>query len=149
MARTLVLPNIFFEEVANQLREGNDVTVSVQGDSMYPFLHSGDTIRLRPYQEGEELPLFCAVFYKWEGHYMTHRVVRKDATSYTMLGDGNVYRFETLPAKDILGVLVSCCRPDGCSIDCLSSHWLRRGRFWYWRRPLRRYLLWIMKKFSR
>lgn len=147
MSRTLVLPNIFFEEVANQLREGNDVTVTVQGDSMYPFLHSGDTILLRPYQ-GEELPLFCAVFYQWGGHYMTHRIVRRDDDAYTMLGDGNVYRFETLTDKEIIGVLVSCHRPDGRSFDCLSKRWLRYGHFWYWLRPVRRYLLWLMKKFS-
>lgn len=147
MAKTLILPNIFFEEVANQLSEGNEVTVSVQGDSMYPFLRSGDTIKLRPYR-GEELPLYCAVFYQWGGHYMTHRVVRQDGASYTMLGDGNVYRFETLPKKDVIGVLVSCCRQDGRSIDCLSKRWLRYGHLWYLLRPLRRYLLWVMKKCS-
>lgn len=145
MSRTLVLPNIFFEEVALQLREGNAVTVSVQGDSMFPFLRSGDTIQLRPYR-GEELPLYCAVFYKWEGHFMTHRIVRQEADRFVMLGDGNIYRFESVPREEILGVLVSRQRTDGKVVDCLSSRWLRNGHVWHRLRFVRKILLFLLKR---
>lgn len=144
-SKTIILPNIFFEEVANQLGEGNRVTVAVQGNSMFPFLHSGDTIQLRPCRE-EMLPPYCAVFYRWKGHYMTHRLVEQKDGQCRMLGDGNIYQYEQVPREEILGLLVSCTRPDGKQIDCLSRRWRFLGHLWVILRPIRRYLLWILKR---
>lgn len=144
MAKTIVLPNVFFEEVANQLREGIPVRVKVQGESMYPALHSGDTIELKPYQ-GEDLPLYCALFYRWKGHYMTHRLVGAEGDTLTMYGDGNIYQYEHICRSDVMGVLVSCQRPSGTRTDCLSARWLSRGHLWYRLRFMRKVLIKVLR----
>lgn len=147
---SITLPNEFFVLAAEQLLDGVLVRIAVQGDSMYPFLHSGDVIDLLPYQ-GEDLPLYTAVFYRWQGQYMTHRLVRKEGQGddeiWTMLGDGNIYRFEQVPRKEIIGVLLHAQRP-GSSIrtDCRSRRWLACGRWWVRLRPARRFLIPLLKR---
>lgn len=133
--------NLFFEAAADALRSGNAVKLRVEGNSMVPSIRGGkDLIELIPYQ-GEDLPLWCAVFYRWEGRYMTHRLVRKDADTYAMLGDGNMCRIEVLPRQEIIGVLKTIIHPDGSTTDCLSADWLRRGERWNRRLPYRKYYL--------
>lgn len=146
---TITLPNEFFELAAEQLRNGVLVRIAVQGDSMYPFLHSGDVIELQPYQ-GEDLPLYTAVFYQWQGQYMTHRLVRKevhgDDEVWAMLGDGNIYRYEQVARREIIGVLAHAQRPNSLDdIDCRSRSWLAWGRWWVWLRPIRRFLIPLLK----
>lgn len=137
--RTITLPNSFFDEAASQLKQGQTVRMNVLGESMYPFLHNGDCITLIPYK-GEDLPLYTGVFYKWNDRYMTHRLVKKDESTWHMLGDGNIYRIESLPQSEIIGVLTQCERPDGTIIDCTSKQWFRNGKLWYKARLLRRFL---------
>ncbi len=137
--RTISLPNSFFAETAEQLRQGKEVTITVNGESMYPFIHSGDTITLIPYK-GEDLPLYTAVFYQWQGNYMTHRLIRKAKGIYHMLGDGNIYREESLPSTEILGILTTCTRPNGKTINCRSERWLSNGKLWHKLRRVRRVL---------
>lgn len=129
--------NLFFEAAADSLRQGNAVKLRVEGDSMVPSIRGGiDLIELVPYT-GQELPLWCAVFYKWNGRYMTHRLIKKEGETCFMLGDGNVTRVETLPQQEIIGVLKTIFHPDGTQTDCLSADWLRRGERWNRRLPYR------------
>lgn len=137
--RTITLPNSFFSETAEQLKHGKTVRISVIGESMYPFLHSGDTITLEPYR-GEDLPLFTGVFYEWQGHYMTHRLIKKEGNVWHMLGDGNIYRIESVAKSNILGVLTNCTRPNGKVIDCTTEEWRNRGKLWTKLRRVRRVL---------
>lgn len=148
--KTKVVSNSYFEQVADKLRQGISVRLGVLGDSMFPLIHGGeDQILLIPHQPGEELPLWCAVFYKWDDHHMIHRYIRREGDVMVMLGDGNLCREEKVPAAEIIGVLKTIYRPDGTEIDCLSEDWLKRGRRWYKLLPIRRYLLFILKRFRK
>lgn len=141
---SITLPNSFFTVAASCLREGAKVHLTVLGESMYPFIHSGDSIVLLPYH-GEDLPLYTAVFFQWEGSYMIHRIIKKESSMWHMQGDGNIYRVESLPPAEIIGVLVQYERPDGRAIDSTSDRWIRQGKLWYKLRPIRKYLLKLLR----
>ena len=147
---TLVVPNSYFAQVAEKLRNGVSVRIGVLGDSMYPLIHGGkDQILLVPYNKEEELPLWCAVFYQFEGRYMVHRYIRREGDVLVMLGDGNLRREEKVPATEVVGVLKTLYRTNGKEVDCLSQDWLKKGELWYRLLPIRRYLLYIFKMLRR
>lgn len=140
------VPNAYFEHVAHLLKEGKHVRLKVLGDSMFPLIRGGkDEIELIPKNEVKELKPFTALFYRWEGQYMIHRYIRKDNDEIVLLGDGNVYREERTKEEDILGVLKTIYRKEK-EIDCLSETWITQGKCWYKLLPVRKYLLYILKK---
>ena len=144
-----LLPNDFFELAKEQLSEGNTVRLRVQGNSMLPFIHSGDVVVIEPYLQ-EDLPLYTAVFYQWKGQFMTHRLISKsvkdnDHEMWSMLGDGNISQVETLEKSEILGVLTLLCH-EGKEFSCVDHRWLRLGRLWHILLPIRRILLWLYKR---
>lgn len=146
MEKKTRVPNAYFEQVAAMLQEGKHVRLKVLGDSMFPIIRGGkDEIELVPRNEVKKLKLFTALFYQWQGQYMIHRYIRKEGNELILLGDGNVYREERVQEEDILGVLKTIYRKEK-EIDCLSENWLRQGKRWYRLRPLRRYLLYTLKK---
>ena len=104
--RKLVVPNSFFAEAAEALRNGRSVRLHVDGQSMYPFIHGGkDEILINPYDGVSPLEPWCCLFYQWGGNYMIHRLVETDGETCRMLGDGNLCRLEELPKKEIIGIL--------------------------------------------
>lgn len=145
--KTQVVANSYFAIVADKLKQGTSIRIKVLGDSMYPLIHGGkDEILLIPHQPEEELPMWSAVFYQWGDHYMVHRYIRREGDVMVMLGDGNLYREEKVPATEIIGVLKTIFHPNGKETDCLSAEWLKRGERWYKLLPVRRYLLFILKR---
>lgn len=144
--RTISVSNVFFAQAEKSLREGKEIRLLVQGNSMLPFIIGGkDTVTLHPYQ-GEDLSLGTAAFYRWNGKYMIHRLVEKDDRDYHFLGDGNIARIETVPRKEVIGILRTIHHPNGTETDATAQEWLRKGLWWYRLRPLRRYILFAYKK---
>lgn len=145
--RKLVVGNEFLAEAAKALRQGQAVKVRIDGWSMYPFIRGGkDLVELVPCDDHSELPAWCCPFYYWEGHYMVHRYIGREGDDCLMLGDGNLARIERVKRSDIIGLLRYIYRPDGRVQDCTDARWLRRGALWYKLRPLRRFLLPVMKR---
>ncbi len=143
----LILPNSYFAEIAVSLKEGKNVKMSVLGNSMFPFLKSGDVIVLRPFC-GERLCRWTAVFYCWKGLYMIHRIVGKESDCYRMRGDGNLWLQEEVRENEIVGVLVKAYHSNGKCIDCLSKRWKYSAAIWHYGRFLQRFL-WRIKRGKR
>lgn len=140
--RKLVVPNSFFAEAADTLRSGQSVRLHVDGQSMYPFIHGGkDEILVEPYDGVSPLEPWCCPFYQWGGNYMIHRYIRTVDGVCEMLGDGNIYRIEKVPQKEIIGMLRIIYHPDGTQQDCSDPKWLRKAALWYRLRKIRRFLL--------
>ena len=140
--RKLVVPNSFFEEAAEALRNGQTVRLHVDGQSMYPFIHGGkDEIEVVPYDGVSPLEPWCCPFYRWRGNYMIHRFIGMNGDMCQMLGDGNVYRIEEVSSKEIIGILRTIYHPDGTEQDCRDSQWLKKAALWYRLRKIRRFLL--------
>ena len=77
---------------------------------------------------------------------MVNRYIGREGTDCLMLGDGNLARVERVRRSEIIGLLRYIYRPDGSVQDCLDARWLRKGALWYKLRPVRRFLLPLMKR---
>lgn len=125
-----------FSQVAESLRDGNSVKISVLGMSMIPFYKSGETITLQPINENA-LKIGNVILAKIRNnHYAVHRIIKINNNTITMLGDGNITP-EIVDTNDIFGY-----------IEC--NGWeLKKAKIWYYLRPVRKYLLFIYKKVFR
>lgn len=140
--RKLVVPNSFFTEAAEALKNGQTVRLFVDGQSMYPFIRGGkDEIEVVPYDGTSPLELWCCPFYQWGGNYMIHRYIGMSGDKCRMLGDGNIYRIEEVPKQDIVGILRTIYHPDGTTQDCRDKRWLRKAVWWYRLLKVRRFLI--------
>ena len=140
--RKITVSNDFFAGVAEALKQGQTLTLLIDGQSMYPFIRGGvDQVEVVPYPSEDELPAWCCPFYQWEGRYMIHRYIGREKDEYLMLGDGNVFRIERVKREDIIGILRTIYRPDGTVQDCRDTRWLKKAEWWYRLRFLRRWLL--------
>lgn len=145
--RKIVLSNDFLAEAAESLRNGNTVKVRIDGVSMLPFIKGGkDLVEIVPFSSDEELNLWSCPFYSWNGRYMIHRYIGRQGNEYLMLGDGNVSRIERVRREDIIGVLRYIIHPDGSVQDCRDENWLKKGMWWYRLRPLRRFILPVLRR---
>ena len=143
------LPNrIFFAQAEEQIRQGNNVLIRPEGNSMVPMLRGGsDVVELAPVKP-ENIKRGTVVFYNYRGNYMIHRIMKvgKDGLC-DILGDGNI-RPEMVPSADIIAVMRSIRHADGRTIGCDSPGWKFRSWLWMTLRPVRRYILGIMRRIN-
>ena len=137
--------NKIIEEAIRLVREGVNVTLPVNGNSMLPFIIGGkeSVILQKP-----ELPKVGDVVLAWaDGYrYVVHRIVRIDGERVTLMGDGNLVGTEHCLLNDIKA------RVTHVVDEKERTHYLYKGwrklaaKVWYWLRPVRRYLLAIYRR---
>lgn len=128
---------VAFGLVRDLLREGGQVSVRVQGQSMLPFFRSGGKILLRPVLPRDLIPGHVVLGETDAGRFVVHRILRVERDRIVLLGDGNVIGEETIARERIYGI-----------VDCSRLH-LLLARIWLWMRPVRKYPLWIMRRVCR
>ena len=138
------LPNdVFLGLVSETLAEGHTAVIWVKGYSMRPFIEFGrDKVKLAfapSCQVGDAVLAEIA-----RGHYVLHRIIRKDGDGITLQGDGNIRGVEYCTTADIRGVVTEYIRPNRTLRDD-DSALKRRIRLWRILRPIRRELLFIYK----
>lgn len=138
------LPNdAWLGEVSQMLAEGKPYAIYVKGYSMRPFIeHQRDRVFLEKrdsYETGDAVLAQIA-----PGHYVLHRIIRKDGEHLTLQGDGNVRGVELCREQDVSGVVTQYIRP-GRTISADDPRLVRRIRMWRRLRPIRRYLLFLYK----
>ena len=118
------LPNsIFFAEVEKLLAEGKNVMLTVQGNSMRPFIRSGRTKVLLSTCNPTELKKGDIVLFRFRGRHILHRIVKRNEREFLLAGDGNYKIFERCGLDDIVAKAVTVIRPNGREIDCESRLW--------------------------
>jgi hypothetical protein len=131
-------PAFIPELAASFLREGKHARFSVTGESMRPFIRSGDIVLAIPaseaiFERGD------AVFATLEnGTFMVHRIIQLATKKGTPLqlrlaGDGMLGHDHEIAADAIIGKIVAIER-DGKSIGLRN----RTALIWYTLRPVRR-----------
>lgn len=146
--KKVVVQNVFLEEVAHLLLEGQPVRVRIDGRSMLPFIIGGeDEVELVPYNKSRSLDLWQCAFFRWKGHYMVHRFIGRKENLFCMMGDGNLAQVETVEEDEIFGILQTIYRANGSIQNCNDTHWLQKGKYWYKFRKLRRFLLPLFRRF--
>ena len=134
---------ILLPEIVKMLNEGHTVTLRLKGFSMRPFLEFGrDKVKLAfasSFHVGDAVLAEIA-----KGHYVLHRIIKKEGDRVTLQGDGNVRGVEQCTTADIKGVVTEYIRPNRILFAddvCLKQ----KIRLWQKLRPIRRYLLFIYK----
>lgn len=128
---------LLFGLVRELLREGREVTVRVEGQSMLPLFRSGSRVRIHPLRP-EELRCGNIVLGETDsGFFVIHRIVAMDTDVVRLQGDGNLLCRESIPRERIYG-----------TVDCSPLRQLL-GRIWCRLGPLRRYTLPLLRRMDR
>lgn len=134
----MVTNDLYFEEVQRLLKEGKEVCIRVKGNSMLPFIKSGDRVILMAYR-GPALPLGSAVLAQCEGKFVFHRYVGKKNGKIVLAGDGNLVLKEYVSAPHILAIATLHYPNNNDATQNINSCWPRlRGLSWYHLRIVRR-----------
>ena len=136
--------NEIIEEAIRLVREGVNVTLPVNGNSMLPFIIGGkeSVILHRPL-----LIDVGDVVLAWvDGcRYVVHRIIRIDGDHITLMGDGNLTT-EHCTLNDIKARVTHVVSADNKERD-LHNRWrMHAAKLWYWLRPVRRVLLAIYRR---
>ena len=138
-ARSFVIPNdVFFSQVIESLGEGNPVTFTVKGYSMYPFMRN-------------EKDRVCIE--KYAG-YILHRIYGiaespDGAVSYRTVGDGNISGYETAAPRNIAGIMTKRITPSGREWGCGSFSWRCLSMLWMSLYGVRRWCLAVLRRIYR
>ena len=138
--------NEIIEEAIRLAREGVNVTLPVNGNSMLPFIIGGkESVIL--HSQGGIVDVGDVVLAWVDGNrYVVHRIIKLDYDRVTLMGDGNVRGTEHCLLKDIKARVTHVVSADNKKRD-LHNRWrMLAARLWYWLRPVRRVLLAIYRR---
>ena len=137
--------NDIIEEAIRLVREGVNVTLPVNGNSMLPFIIGGkESVILH----APGLIDVGDVVLAWvDGNrYVVHRIIKLDYDRVTLMGDGNVAVTEHCRLNDIKARVTHVVDSKDRT-HYLYNRWRMLGaKVWYWLRPIRRYLLAIYRR---
>lgn len=134
------LPNDILLGYAGELiSQGKEVIMTAKGNSMLPFIRdSKDSVRLC---KAGNVQVGDIILANVPGRgYIMHRIIGLDGNRITMMGDGNLSGTENCMTSDIIGIVTEIIKPGG------KGHKPSKGRFWHFLKPLRRYLLFVIRR---
>lgn len=134
--------DMLFDEISALLAGGKEVSVTVKGHSMMPFLVGGrDRVTLRRCEDGS-IRRGCVVLARVSGggSVVLHRVIRRSGNKLVLQGDGNRVQTETADMADVAGVAVSFVR-NGKTYPAQGLVWRAYSLFMAAFMPLRRLLI--------
>ena len=122
--------------IAEKLEQGGEVMFSPHGTSMLPTLKEGrDTVVLvAPTSRLKKYDL--ALFRRNNGQYVLHRVIHS-GSSYTFMGDNQLWREKNIQHEQIVGVCIAYVR-NGKRVELNSFGCRIYARFWHGTRFFRR-----------
>lgn len=126
----------FFTWVAQQLEQGDQVWIPVQGKSMLPFLRERDRVLLKRV-EIADTAIGDMVLARWAQGYVLHRVIRKDGNTLWLVGDNNLAQVEKIAAADLIARVVEVRRAERPVAVCNAFN-KNLGILWYYLRWPRR-----------
>ena len=137
-----------FENIRQFLHEGNLVSFTVTGNSMWPLLgHGRDQVILescagKPLKKGD-IVLFMPV----KGRYLLHRIDWVKEGRFRTIGDGSCVRDGVFDEVCVVGRVVTLVRK-GKEISCENWLYQLSSRVWlalFWARPV---LLKVLRKIA-
>lgn len=121
---------IFFAEVEELLKAGEQVTILVRGNSMRPLLRDGrDKVVLRRCTDAD-IKKGAVMLFHYRGTHIMHRVVKIEGDVVIFEGDGNYKMQEVALRKDIVAVVEAVVRPSGRRIECRGRRWRMMSNLW-------------------
>jgi hypothetical protein len=131
----------FMPVIRSALERGQRVRMTVNGNSMAPFIRDGDVVELEPIhslpRRGDVVLVQCK-----EERYVLHRVLRRADGVFFLRGDAREDWEGPFTRQDVLGqVAVSYRNGRRCVMD--GGPWRFAGLVWASYGPLGRWLLWL------
>ena len=121
---------IFFGEVERLIGEGKNVTITVKGNSMRPWLRDNrHKVVLTPCQSGTLQEGDIALF-RYNGSHILHRITKISGEDITFAGDGNINRLERATRADVVAIASKVITPRNRTIDCTSREWRAKSCIW-------------------
>ena len=137
------------EEIRTLISEGKTATITVKGNSMNPFMvHLRDQMTLGPWKEEDLRKGTVALVRDTRGNHLIHRIIKVDANTVTLLGDGNVVQTETATKDNVIGIMYSITRK-GRTWSSGGAGWRTYSLLWKVLTPLRRYPLGLWRRLNR
>ena len=147
------------------LAQGQEIILTVTGNSMSPFLrHQRDQVVLTPCDPTALQPGMIPFYRRENGQYVMHRIVERDdgkqavrfgckavypsagnGLQYTMMGDAQSYIEPGIRPEQIVARATAFIRM-GKRVECDSSSYLRHRRLWHRLLPLRKTFVWLDRR---
>lgn len=129
---------IFFALVEEQLKEGQNVRMSLKGTSMLPTLCADDVLTLKPV--AGPVQVGDVVLFRYCGRHIVHRVIACEGDNYTIQGD-NCYSTEEVRGSDIIARVVQVEKRGGARLTTDGDEWLRLSRRSLRRKKVKNFVL--------
>lgn len=147
----VIVPNkILIGEVKNALNAGKSAMIRVKGHSMRLFLESERDIVKLVRTSPSEVQINDVILAETAPEiYVLHRVIKREGTKLTLMGDGNIKGTETCTEDQIVGKVTEFYRKGRIKPDSISGlKWRTYSKIWLIIKPLRRYILGIVRKLN-
>lgn len=130
------------------MNEGLSVTFPVKGVSMMPFIIGGrESVVLK---KPATLHVGDVILAWVDGcRYVVHRIIRIDGDHITLQGDGNIRGTEACSVSDVKAIATHVVDVKGRQHDLYCPWRQRAAKAWFWLKPLRRYILGVMRRIRR
>ena len=138
--------NLFFEEVANRIAEGERVRIRAKGNSMLPFIRDRiDEVVLEKANEESFKKGSLLLVQLNDNRFVLHRVKKINETLLVLQGDGNLSFVEACTPNDVIAEASAVIR-NGKTITKGSFRWNMYRYLWPENYLFRRVALGIYRK---
>ena len=145
--KPVISNELFFAEVERLLSEEGRVVLTVQGNSMRPFVRSGRTRAVLALCDPSQLTKGDEVLFRSLGRHILHRIISVDGDELLLSGDGNYRIFERCRREDVVARVEAFVSRKGRVTECGSGRWRRASALWLWLHPfLRRCILSALRR---
>ncbi len=135
------------EEIGRLISEGKTVSITAKGYSMNPFIiHLRDKIILGPWNDSQIKKGSVVLARVPKGGYVIHRIIRREGSTLTLMGDGNIGTTETVPVENIIGLMHGVTKKER-TYPVNGLAWRTYSCFWRLIRPFRCYPLALWRRF--
>ncbi|AFQ45963.1 S24/S26 family peptidase [Desulfosporosinus meridiei] len=132
--------------ISGILELGQNARITVSGNSMYPFLREGiDSVELTKGSFEKLSKGDIAIVHRTDGHYVMHRIIRKDKNCFFMVGDAQQWIEGPLYPYQVVAMVTAIWRKDN-RIACQDFRWIVLSRVWLYLRPFRGFILRFQRK---
>ena len=137
--------DVIIKEAVRLVQDGVSVTFPVKGRSMLPFIFGGrESVIL---QKPDSLQSGQVVLAEvGPDRYVVHRIIKIGPDLVILMGDGNICGTESCPPDKVLAIATHVVDEKGNRRPLYSKAWIAKAKLWYHIRPLRRYILAILRR---
>ena len=137
--------DVIIKEAVRLVQDGVSVTFPVKGRSMLPFIFGGrESVILQKPQDIQRGQVVLAEI--GPDRYVVHRIIKVETDRITLMGDGNISGTESCPPNKVLAIATHVVDEKGNRRPLYSKARNAKAKLWYHIRPLRRYILAILKR---